>query len=315
MSAVKPSALAVVPRSNATAMESMSLDETLTLGKVLAESGFFKDAKSASQAVAKILAGRELGFGPMASMSGIFIIEGKPSISGLLIASAIKASGKYDYRIVQHDQQGCELAVFEAGEKVGSVTFTAKDAETAGLIDGPNKHTWRKYREDMLFYRAISRAARRYTPDIFKGPVYTPEELGAALDTSTGEYIPTATSERLLADTKSAPVAGSAPVKNVTPAEDERASLNREIGLSISTLKSAGHPSFRNGDGQQKARILEYLRNIASNRDWPYETLHSLGDLSIEHLGVFAGILEGEIQAIKEERAESTTDPNSDIGI
>lgn len=318
MSAARSTALAIQPRNNA--MESMSLDETLTLGKVLAESGFFKDAKSASQAVAKILAGREMGFGPMASMAGVHIIEGKPSISGLLIASAVKGSGKYDYRIVQLDHEGCELAVFESGDKVGDVAFTAKDAETAGLIDGPNKHTWRKYREDMLFWRAISRAARRYCPDIFKGPVYTPEELGAALDTNTGEYIPTATTARLLENAKPAPAANPAPIKNVTPQEDERAKLNREIGQYISTLKSVGHPSFINGDGQQKQRILEHVRGVALDREWDYHTLNSLGDLSIEHLGVYAGILEGEIQAIKEERADDEsprpqTNPNTDIGI
>jgi len=35
----------------------------------------------------------------------------------------------------------------------------------------------------------MSNGARWYTPDIFGGPVYTPEELGAVVDGETGEVI------------------------------------------------------------------------------------------------------------------------------
>ena len=43
-----------------------TLDDTMTLGKVLAQSGYFADSREAAQAVVKILAGQELGFGPIA---------------------------------------------------------------------------------------------------------------------------------------------------------------------------------------------------------------------------------------------------------
>ncbi|HEX8091808.1 MAG TPA: hypothetical protein VF762_23345 [Blastocatellia bacterium] len=293
------SALAVVRRDDA--VQVMTFDETLTLGKVLAESGFFKDAKSQSQAVAKILAGREMGFGPMASMAGIHIIEGKPSISGLLIASAIKSSGKYDYRIQVHNLDVCTLLVFEGAEQVGVVSFSAEDAKRAKLTDGPNKHTWEKYREDMLFWRAISRAARRYCPDIFKGPVYTPDELGAVLDTQTGEYVPTATTEKLLANTKPAPTANPAQLSTIDR-------LKAEIAESISTLRLGGHESFRNDGGRQRERILEHVRGVALDRGWDIATLNSLSDLNEQHLGEYAGVLEGEIALLKETRAEIAYD-------
>lgn len=55
-----------------------------------------------------------------------------------------------------------------------------KEAQEAGLL---GKDNWKKYASDMLFARAISRGAKRYTPGIFGGsPVYTPDELGVDTD-------------------------------------------------------------------------------------------------------------------------------------
>lgn len=307
--------LAVVKRADE---PMMTFDETMQLGTVLASSGYYADAKDASQAVAKILTGRELGFGPMMSLSGVYIIQGKPSLSANLMASAIKRSGKYDYRIKEHTNEVCAIEFFQGGESLGVSRFSKEDAQIAGALDGQNKHSWKKYPRNMLFARAMSNGARFFTPDIFGGPVFDPEELGAGLDTQTGEYIPTARTERVLTDSKSAAGAGSTE-KNVTPtsANDERAALNLEVGQYIDTLSAAGHPSFRNGDGQRRLRILEHVRGVALDREWDYKMLNSLGDLSIEHLGVYAGILEGEIQAIKEARAdvEGGVDPTTDIGI
>src|SRR5690349_18072678 len=76
-----------------------SLDEVMRLGDVLARTGYFKDVKDAGQAVAKILYGAELGIGPMASMMGVHIIEGKPSPSATLMATLIKRSRRYNYRV------------------------------------------------------------------------------------------------------------------------------------------------------------------------------------------------------------------------
>jgi hypothetical protein len=157
------------------------LAETMQLGDVLAKSGFFEDSRQAAQAVVKVLAGREIGIGPIASMTGIHIIKGKPAIGANLIASAIKRSGRYNYRITKHDNTICEITFFERlGDKwdqVGVSTFTIEDARKAGT------QNLDKFSRNMLFARAISNGARWYTPDIFGGaPVYTPEEMGAVVD-------------------------------------------------------------------------------------------------------------------------------------
>lgn len=170
--------------------DEMSLADTMKLGKTLADSGFFADAKNAAKAVVKVLAGRELGFGPIASMTGIHIISGKPSVGANLIAAKIKGSGRYTFRIATLTNERCELAIFESGQELQPRSlFTIQDAATAGLTTGKNAHSWNHYPRNMLFARAISNAARWHCPELFSGaPVYTPEELGATVD-DEGEII------------------------------------------------------------------------------------------------------------------------------
>ena len=70
-----------------------------SMAKTMAESGFFADIKQVAQAMVKIQAGRELGLPPFASMSGIHIVQGKPVLGANLIATMVKNSGRYDYRV------------------------------------------------------------------------------------------------------------------------------------------------------------------------------------------------------------------------
>lgn len=164
-----------------------SLGETMQLGELLAASGFFQDSRGAAQAVVKVLAGREMGFGPIASMTGINVIQGRVSISASLMAAAIKRSGRYDYRVKEMTPARCEIEFRERNgdkwEVIGSSEFTAQDARQAGTKNMD------KFARNMLFARAMSNGARWYCPDIFGGPVYTPEEMGATVDGETGEVI------------------------------------------------------------------------------------------------------------------------------
>jgi hypothetical protein len=165
----------------------MSLADTMQLGDVLAKSGFFSDTKEAAQAVVKVLAGRELGFGPIASMTGVHIVKGKPSLGANLLGAAIKRSGRYNYRVIHLDDARAEIAFFENGNEMGRSEFTMENAKAAGLV---NNDTWKKYPRNMLFSRALSNGARWYCPDVFSGVTpYTPEELGAEVDGETGEVI------------------------------------------------------------------------------------------------------------------------------
>ncbi|MFN6540703.1 MAG: hypothetical protein RM021_030785 [Nostoc sp. EkiNYC01] len=160
-----------------------NIDDLSRLSNMLAKSGFFADAKEAAQCGVKVLAGLELGFGAIAAMVGVHIINGKPSIGANLMAAAVKRSDKYNYRITHHNNDGCTIVFYENGEAIGESTFTRDDAQAAGALDGKNGHTWKKFPRNMMFNRAMSNGVRWYCPDIFAGSVaYTPEELDCEVD-------------------------------------------------------------------------------------------------------------------------------------
>jgi hypothetical protein len=145
--------------------------EIMSIGKAFAESGMFPDIKSAAQAIVKIQAGAELGIAPFAAMSGIHIISGKPTIGAGVMAAMVKASGKYNYRVTEQTDKVCSIDYYEGAEMIGTSTFTIEDAKKAGT-----KNT-DKFPRNMLFARAMSNGVKWYTPDVFAGPVYVPEEM------------------------------------------------------------------------------------------------------------------------------------------
>lgn len=174
-------------------VETQSID-LFTLCRSLAASGYFQDAKDEAKAVVKVLYGQELGISAVQSMMGIHVINGKPSLSANMIASLIKGSRKYDYRIKRLDNEACSLGLFEnrGGEwaEIGDSDFTLEDADRAKLLTGANKHNWTNYPRNMLFARAISNGARFYCADIFGGAaVFTPDELGAVVSGDTGDVV------------------------------------------------------------------------------------------------------------------------------
>jgi hypothetical protein len=162
-----------------------TMDDAERAARAMAGSGFFTDAKQASQAVVKILAGQELGFGPFTSMVGVHIIKEKPTLAANLMAAAIKRSGKYNYKVVKHDDNECHLEFYELWggkwEKVGDSIFTIADAKKAGVYE--TNANWKKYPRNQLFARAMSNGHKWYAPDAFNGAtVYTPDEMGAMVD-------------------------------------------------------------------------------------------------------------------------------------
>ncbi len=162
----------------------IDLDNLQRLAKILVASNFF-DAKGSSemaiaQVATKILAGREFGFGEFASVNGIHVIQGKPAVGAGLMATAVKRSGRYDYRVKTLTDSLCEIEFFEREngkrESIGVSTFTRDDAVKAGT------QNLNKFARNMLFARCISNGIKWFCPDVFSGSVYTPEELGATVN-------------------------------------------------------------------------------------------------------------------------------------
>lgn len=164
-----------------TKLNQIPINEIMSIGKAFVESGMFPDIKSAAQAVVKIQAGQEIGIAPFAAMTGIHIIQGKPTIGAGLIASKVKSSGKYDYKVVEMTETKCSLDFYQGKEKIGNSTFTIEDAKRA------ETKNLSKFPKNMLFARAISNGVKWFTPDVFSGPVYTPEELNQVTEDTAAE--------------------------------------------------------------------------------------------------------------------------------
>lgn len=156
------------------------------LGGLLAKSGYFADAKDAAQAVVKVLAGREMGFGPIASMTGIYIVKGRVSLSANLMAAAVRRSGRYTFLVRELTEKSCSIEFFEVAngkrESIGVSAFSLGDAQRAGT------QNLDKFPRNMLYARAMSNGVKWFCPDVTGGPIYTPEELGETVN-EDGEII------------------------------------------------------------------------------------------------------------------------------
>lgn len=153
-----------------------------------------------AQAIVKIQAGLELGLPPVYSMQNINMIRNRLTGSANLLAMLVKKSGRYNYRVAEHNETKCSIKFFESENgkwiEVGESTFTMDDAKRANLIKPDSG--WAKYPRAMLFSRAISQGARLYCPDAIGG-VYTdeeirtipprPDDIKAILNKDTGEVI------------------------------------------------------------------------------------------------------------------------------
>lgn len=171
-------------------MKITSVEDLGQIGQIFVKSGFFADTRDAAQAIVKVMAGQELGFAPIASMTGVYIVKGKVSLSANLMAAAIKRSGRYTFKVLNLDAKECSIEFYEIlggkRESIGVSSFTMAEAAQAGLAGSA---TWKNFPRNMLYARAMSNGAKWYCPDVFGGPIYTPDELGAAVDGETGEMV------------------------------------------------------------------------------------------------------------------------------
>ena len=106
--------------------------------------------------------------------TGLYVVNGRMEVMGNVIAAQLRQHPDYDYRIKRLDDAGCTIEVLRYGDPIGEATFDEGHAQRAGLM---GKDNYVKYPEDMYFNRAMSKAYKRFAPDIFSGPVYARGEI------------------------------------------------------------------------------------------------------------------------------------------
>lgn len=151
-----------------------TLQESQSLAEVFVKSGMFKDAKDVAVATVKIMAGAEMGLGPIASLRGITLVEGKLSVDVHAMAALVLMKGKCRYDVLVSTDELCEVEFFRGGVSKGVASFTKAEAQRAGLWGKPN---WQKWPKAMLYARAMSTGAKMFAPDAFHGGVYAEDEI------------------------------------------------------------------------------------------------------------------------------------------
>jgi hypothetical protein len=175
-------------RRDVAAMTDEELNRTYRIAKALALSRRFPDARTADEAMAKILVGRDLGLSPTQALTGLHIVEGKPQIAAVTLAGFVKKSADYNYTITEHTDQSCAIRFYESGEDVGTSTFTIDEARAAGLVK--ERSNWIKWPKNMLFARAMSNGVKWFCPDLMGGvPIYTEGDVfeGTAAEIGSGQ--------------------------------------------------------------------------------------------------------------------------------
>jgi hypothetical protein len=135
---------------------------------------------------AAILAGRELGLGPMASLQHIRIIKGTPALSANMQRGLVQAAGHH-IRYVRTTSAECTVQGRRRGEDDWTtVTWTLDDARTQNLL---GKDNWKRMPRQMLAARATAELCRLLFADVIAGMPYTVEDLD---DSGTGVAVPAA---------------------------------------------------------------------------------------------------------------------------
>ena len=150
-----------------------------------------------------MLAARSLDIPMWSATQQIIVQKGRTSMTASLMQSLVIRAG-HNMFLVRKDDESATVRSFRKGigeDECGfaDTSFSIEDALKAKLLVRTDKGAliarsqsgealpWEKYTEDMLIWRAISRAARRYFPDVLMGMNYTPEELGADIN-EDGEF-------------------------------------------------------------------------------------------------------------------------------
>ena len=171
------------PQANAAA-----LPAKIAYARELANSGLLPAAyrRQPGNILYAVEYGEMLGLAPMAAITGVHVIEGKPTASAGLISALVRRAG-HKLRVTGDGTKAtCQIVRADDPDFTFEVTWTLKrdnsnnpSAEAAGLL---GKSVWKQYPASMLKSRAITQCARDACEEALFGLHYTPEELGAEVD-------------------------------------------------------------------------------------------------------------------------------------
>jgi hypothetical protein len=165
-----------------------TLPAKVSYARELANSGLLPAAyrRNPANVLYALEYGEMLGLSPMAAITGVHVIEGKPSASAGLISALVRRAG-HKLRVSGTSKSAtCTIIRSDDPDHPFTVTWTLRrnpddnpNAEEAQLL---GKQVWKTYPASMLKSRAITQCARDACEEALFGLHYTPEELGAEVD-------------------------------------------------------------------------------------------------------------------------------------
>lgn len=172
----------------APASTGQSLDQLMELARVMAISSLLPQALRGkpSDVLITIMYGQELAMTPMESILGIYVVNGRPGLSGQKWLERVRKAGhrmyvpcshcglpKTDHRdlghpyVADHDEKRCTVTIVrrDTGDE-HTETFTWADAERAKLT---KKDVWVSWPKRMLLWRAVTNCATVICPEVASG--------------------------------------------------------------------------------------------------------------------------------------------------
>jgi len=165
----------------ASGVQLTSLEDAFRFAKAIVSSGFAPRGMEKPESVLVALQwGAELGLTPMAALSNIAVVNGRPSLFGDAALALVRSSGQLESYSEEEvgergkDSFGYKITAKRRGFDPQSETFTTADAKTAKLWgkSGP----WTEYPTRMLKFRARGFLLRDVFGDVLKG-LRTMEEV------------------------------------------------------------------------------------------------------------------------------------------
>lgn len=232
-------ALTTQPFSNPTQAEFDTMREQ---ANTLVKTGFLPvSIKTAEQALAIILTGRELGVPAMTALNGINVIQGKPTVSPQLMLGLIGRSGLLEDIKINTSEEGASVMMKRRGRTAHTEIFGFDEAKAMGLL---SKDNYRKQAGTMYKWRAVSACARVVFPDVLLG-LYTHEEIAPdAIVNEDGELMEAPVMDAV-AEVVAEPVKKEKRVykpkkKNQMSEEERRAELITSCGIGFRKMNELG---------------------------------------------------------------------------
>lgn len=147
-----------------------------------------------AEALVKILYGAEHGFSPMVSMTGVFTVNGRPSLGAPLVAALLRRNG-YNWTVVVADTQQCEIEFKSevkgfAPKTLGTIRVTLEEAKSNKWHLSPRgvpSDAWTKHSDDMLFWTVMRKGAKRFASEVLAGE---PFDTNTAIEADVVEEAP-----------------------------------------------------------------------------------------------------------------------------